>query len=285
MSSCERFEDSLWSAAAGEEVPPDLAAHLEHCSTCRESLQALTRAVRGLAALRGVDAPDPRAAVHARLAQTSRRGRRALVLAVAAVVCSACAVALLRITVPPRPQQPARVVATPRGDQATPSRQLTTKQPARRMQIPRHATARAPPQLASKPGAAPVPPLRMVPARSEPQPQRSGLTRSQSKQKHVGSPVLRPGLPTPASPACQVPPGESSPSQTTEVASAPSPDSLSRFSDPARCYPRFVIISTTRPDRALPPLVSPDPTYQALAVPTVWSAQTAPSVDLMSPDS
>ena len=89
-------------AAAGEITPLELTAHLEHCSVCRRSREMLCDAAKGFAALREVEAPDPRAAIRARLAQPRSRAPLFLTL-VGGVAACGVVVALLLM---PRPAQP-----------------------------------------------------------------------------------------------------------------------------------------------------------------------------------
>ena len=57
MARCDKFEEALWEAAGAGGIPPQLAAHLAECASCRAALQALEVAETGFAALREVDAP------------------------------------------------------------------------------------------------------------------------------------------------------------------------------------------------------------------------------------
>ncbi len=95
MSSCHLFDEAIWDAALGRAVSPDLADHLRTCESCRRSLRSLSAAAQGLAALRSVTSPDPRAAVWARAAKPRRQRLRALVWAGGIAICGLAAMMLL----------------------------------------------------------------------------------------------------------------------------------------------------------------------------------------------
>lgn len=85
MPDCLRYEEPLHTAVHTGEISPEFAAHLAQCPACRNELDILTRALPGLQLLRAVAAPDPSAAVYARVA-APRRGWWAPVLVGAACV-------------------------------------------------------------------------------------------------------------------------------------------------------------------------------------------------------
>jgi hypothetical protein len=72
MLSCSSFEEAIWQAAETGQTSPELARHLRECPRCQAVLQTLTGAMRGFVELRAVQAPDPCAAVHARLSRSAR---------------------------------------------------------------------------------------------------------------------------------------------------------------------------------------------------------------------
>lgn len=87
MQSCREYEDLIWDAADKGRISDPLAKHLEICETCRESHRALVSAASGLRALRRVNAPDPRAAVRARIAAPTVGWLRIPAFAFAAACC------------------------------------------------------------------------------------------------------------------------------------------------------------------------------------------------------
>jgi len=75
MDSCAKFDDAIWQAAETGAMSSELADHLAHCTHCRASHERWLGALRGLTALRTVQAPDPTAAVYARLQRPARLPR------------------------------------------------------------------------------------------------------------------------------------------------------------------------------------------------------------------
>ena len=105
--SCHQYtEEQLWDAAETDQLPAELVQHLDVCPACRETLQQCTSAMTGFAALREVQAPDPCAAVYARLAPARRPWRLAPVWAAGLVLLTVC-VLLFRHGQRSEPSRPA----------------------------------------------------------------------------------------------------------------------------------------------------------------------------------
>lgn len=77
----------IWEAADRGIISDPLTKHLEVCEACRQSYQTLVSTAIGLQALRSVNAPDPRAAVQARIATSTSLWWRTPAFAVAAACC------------------------------------------------------------------------------------------------------------------------------------------------------------------------------------------------------
>ena len=251
MLACRRFEDALLDAAVWGETPPELAAHMEECEACRQCLRSLSSAGKGFAALRKVNAPDPRAALRERLDRRARRMRRASLLAGAVVVCVAVALAVLR------------EVSSPR----------TVRRPLH--PAARHAPAIARRQpLSAEQGASVLTPG-IISVKPEPGLGGQGRTHAATRPRRARSPVQRRIGPMPPAPAKETPADEPPTPAGTEPAGVLTPAPPDQA--PAGSRRHFMVILTVHPEWPQPPRFSPDPTYQALAVPTIQCEGDAPS--------
>ena len=114
MTCCEQFEEHIWEAAETGAACPALEEHIARCRECRRMLQGLSSAMAGFAVLRDVRAPDPRAAVRARLAAPQRKWWP--IPAMAGSLAVACLIAFFALTVSRAPKvvPPARHAITPK---------------------------------------------------------------------------------------------------------------------------------------------------------------------------
>ena len=243
MPACQPFEDALLEAAVWGETPPELAAHMEECEACRQCLRTLSSAAKGFAALRRVDAPDPRAALWERLDRPARRMRWIPLLAGAVVVCVVLALAVLREVSPPR---------TVRGPQHPAARRAPT--------IAQH-------QPLSAAQGAPVLTPRIISVRPEPRLRGHGRIHVAANPRKAPSLVQGRTWPMPPAPAKDTPADQPPTPAGSELVGVFTPAPLDQV--PARSCRQFTVLLTVHPDRPQPPRFSPDPTYQALAVPTV----------------
>jgi len=247
MHICKRFEDDIVEAALTGKTPSELSAHLERCEACRKALQAMSPAAQGLARLREVDAPDPRAEVWRRLDLPARRNWAPFAIA-AAVTCIIVAVMLARGYVTPRtPPAPGALVA---------------RQPA----------ASAPSQPEPMKRAARVSRPQIVSEQRDPE--QHSVAGSAGHRRQVASRVRRPEGPPPPTPASEDAAAELPAPEVVEAVAVWTPAPLDE--GPAVSCRQFTVLLTVDPDRLRLPALSPDPTYQALAVPTVRYERDAP---------
>jgi len=247
MHICKRFEDDILEAALSGETPSELAAHLERCEACRKALQAMSPAAQGLARLRNVDAPDPREDVWRRLNLPARR-RWAPVAIAAAVTCIIVALMLARGYVTPR---------TPPAPVSLGARQPDVAAPSQPEPVEQDTTAPRPQIVAV-----------------QPEPERHSPTRSAANRGQAASRVREPQQPSPPTPqgdgaAARLPAPE-----VVEWVAVWTPAPFDEGLAPS-CR-QFTVLLTVDPERPRPPKFSPDPTYQALAVPMVVCERDVP---------